>query len=327
MSAPDARLELLGPAERDAPLGARTTYRVGGRAARFVEVDDDAMLERLAAVAGAGVAVLAVGNGSNLLVSDAGFDGVAFTLGSRFAGVAVEAATGGPEGDGAVTVRVGAAALLPRTARQLARQGITGFEWAAGVPGSLGGAVRMNAGGHGSDMAAVLRWADVVDLRRGERRRWHTAELGLGYRRSALAPHQVVVEAGLELRRGDAAGALAAIDEIVGWRRANQPGGSNAGSVFANPPGDSAGRLIEAAGGKGMRVGTAEVSTKHANFIQADEGGRADDVWALMHVVRRAVIDRGGPPLRPETVMVGFPACFGSDEAEAWVRRHQGRAT
>ena len=116
-----------------------------------------------------------------------------------------------------------------------------------------------------------------------------------------------MVEAQLRLEAGDPAAAGAVIDEIVAWRRANQPGGHNAGSVFANPPGDSAGRLIEAAGAKGLRVGTAHLSRRHANFIQADDGGRADDVHRLMLTVRSMVLEDGGPDLRPETVLVGFP--------------------
>ncbi len=110
----------------------------------------------------------------------------------------------------------------------------------------------------------------------------------------------------LRLRPGDAARSQAELGEIVRWRRANQPGGPNAGSVFTNPPGDSAGRLIDAAGAKGLRVGTAAVSTKHANFVQADEGGRADDVLELMAEVRRRVRDRTGVDLRAETRLVGF---------------------
>jgi UDP-N-acetylmuramate dehydrogenase len=195
---------------------------------------------------------------------------------------------------------------LPVVARRTAALGLTGFEWAVGVPGSIGGAVRMNAGGHGSDMAAVLRGVRVLDLRTGEDGSVSVAELDLRYRHSSVASHQVVLEAELRLAVGDRATAEAAISEIVRWRRAHQPGGPNAGSVFTNPAGDSAGRLIDAAGLKGHRVGTAVVSTKHANFIQADEGGSADDVLALMTEVRRAVRRRTGIDLVPETRLVGF---------------------
>jgi UDP-N-acetylmuramate dehydrogenase len=166
----------------------------------------------------------------------------------------------------------------------------------------------MNAGGHGSDMAASLVWADVADLRAGGVVRRAATDLDLGYRSSSIAGTDIVVAAELELRPGDAAEAEAEIAEIVRWRREHQPGGHNAGSVFVNPPGDSAGRLIDAAGCKGKRVGTAEVSTKHANFIQADEGGSAADVYDLMAAVIDEVAARTGITLQVETRLIGFPA-------------------
>jgi UDP-N-acetylmuramate dehydrogenase len=164
----------------------------------------------------------------------------------------------------------------------------------------------MNAGGHGSDLAASLVGVRLVDLRTGEDGRVSAPALELGYRRSAVAPHHVVVDAELALAQGDPERGAALLSEIVAWRREHQPGGPNAGSVFTNPEGDSAGRLIEAAGAKGLRVGTAEVSTKHANFIQADEGGRAGDVLALMVEVRRRVREATGVDLHPETRCLGF---------------------
>ena len=294
----DAAGEALGPlAQRDVPLGPRTTYRVGGAAALFVTIDDDdALAVVAAAVASTGVDVLVVGKGSNLLVADAGFPGLALVLGERFAEVTIDG----------VTVHAGAAAALPVVARRTVAAGLTGFEWAVGVPGSIGGAVRMNAGGHGADMAASLLGVRVVDLRTGEDGVVPAPALELGYRRSALEPHQLVVSADLGLAPGDPEQGARAIAEIVAWRRANQPGGPNAGSVFTNPEGDSAGRLIDAAGAKGLRVGTAEVSRKHANFIQADEGGRADDVHALMRLVIERVRATTGVELHPETRLVGF---------------------
>ena len=283
----------------DVALGPLTTYRVGGPAARFVLVEGDDDLRRVAAaVAASGIEVLVVGKGSNLLVADRGFPGLALQLGPAFAEVTV---TG-------TTVRAGGAASLPVVARRTAAAGLTGFEWAVGVPGSVGGAVRMNAGGHGSDVAASLARVRVVDLAGGEDGEVETTDLHLAYRSSALVASQVVVWAELALAPGSVDAAEAEIAEIVRWRRANQPGGQNAGSVFTNPPGDSAGRLIDAAGCKGLRVGTAEVSPKHANFIQADDGGSADDVWQLMGEVRRRVHAHAGVVLHPETRLVGFPA-------------------
>jgi UDP-N-acetylmuramate dehydrogenase len=282
---------------RDEPLGPRTTYRVGGAAALFVEAEtpDDLRAAR-EAVAGSGVAVLVMGKGSNLLVADAGFPGLAVVLGPSFAEVSVAG----------TSVVAGGAAALPVVARRTVAAGLAGFEWAVGVPGSIGGAVRMNAGGHGADMAESLRSIRVVDLAGGEDGEVPVDDLQLGYRSSSLTVTQVVVDATLQLVEGDRAAGEATLAEIVRWRRENQPGGPNAGSVFTNPPGDSAGRLIEAAGAKGLRLGTAEVSPKHGNFIQADAGGRADDVRALMAEVQRRVLDVHGVALHPETVLVGF---------------------
>lgn len=299
---PDGRLaaaaRLLGDlARRDVPLGPLTTYRVGGAAALFVEAGSADDLAAVAdTVAATGVPTLVVGKGSNLLVADAGFPGLAIVLGEGFAAVDVAG----------TTVRAGGAAALPVVARRTVREGLTGFEWAVGVPGSIGGAVRMNAGGHGSDIAATLVDARIVDLRTGVDERVVVAQLGLGYRRSNVTGSQVVVEATLGLAEGDRAAGERTLSEIVGWRRANQPGGQNAGSVFTNPAGDSAGRLIDAAGCKGLRVGTAAVSTKHANFFQADAGGSADDVVALIADVRQRVLDHAGVDLHPENRLVGF---------------------
>ncbi len=292
-------VERIGARARAAaPLGALTTYRVGGSAAVLVEDVDRRQLGLVAEAARSGVPVLVVGRGSNLLVADAGFPGIAVTLGDEFA----EIETHGP------VVVAGAAASLPVVARRTVASGLTGFEWAVGVPGSVGGAVRMNAGGHGSDMAASLRRVRVLDLRDGEDE-WVPADtLHLGYRRSSLTVHHVVLAAELALERGETATVEAELGEIVRWRRAHQPGGANAGSVFTNPSDDSAGRLIDAAGLKGHRRGSAEVSTKHANFIQVDEGGSADDVVALMAEIRAAVSAHSGVDLRAETRLVGFPA-------------------
>ncbi len=290
-------------ARRDVPIGPLTTYRVGGRAALFVEARSlDDLGAVAAAVTASGVPTLVVGRGSNLLVADAGFAGLAVVLGEGFASVAVDV-----DADGAARlVTAGGAALLPVVARRTVRAGLTGFEWAVGVPGSVGGAVRMNAGGHGSDMAASLVEARVVDLATSADEQVPAAALDLGYRRSAVTASQVVVEATIALAAGDRAAGERTLSEIVAWRRAHQPGGQNAGSVFTNPPGDSAGRLVDEAGCKGLRVGTAAVSTKHANFFQADEGGSADDVVALMAVVRQRVRRHAGVDLHPETRMVGF---------------------
>ena len=287
-----------------APLGPLTTYGVGGPAAVLVEVEGPADLDVVRAALGASgeVAVFVLGRGSNLLVSDAGFDGVVLHLGTGFAGLDLPA--DGPT-PGAV-VRAGAALSLPVLARRVADGGWSGLSWAVGVPGSVGGAVRMNAGGHGSDMAACLvrySWVDVLGDDGGTH---DVAHLAYGYRRSSVTASQLVVAAELAVTPGTAEVEREAVATIVKWRREHQPGGSNAGSVFTNPEGDSAGRLIEEAGLKGYRLGTAHVSEKHANFIQADKGGRADDVRALMEHVRAVVAARCGVTLSAEVRLLGF---------------------
>ena len=290
-------VDLAGGILADHPIGSMTTYRAGGRAARFVRPVDRSELEAVAAgVASAGIPVLVVGRGSNLLVADAGFGGLALQLGQAFEKVRAEG----------TTVVAGAGVSLPVLARRTVAESLTGFEWAVGVPGSLGGAVRMNAGGHGSDMASPLVSADTVDLATGEGRRRTLADLSLGYRSSCIDQSEVVVEATITLAVGDMVSGEERLAEVVRWRRENQPGGQNAGSVFTNPVGDSAGRLIDEAGLKGWRFGSASVSERHANFIQVDEGGSADDVVALMDVVVRRVDEVHGIRLEPETVIVGF---------------------
>ncbi len=290
----------------DAPLGEHTTYRVGGSAVAMVVIDDHDALSRFAAtLAGTGVPVMTIGRGSNLLVADRGFPGIVVHLAGDYTGISVVDET---------VVIAGAAAKLPVVARTTVGYGLTGFEWAVGVPGSVGGAVRMNAGGHGAEMADAMLDADIVDLRRGERDIVPAAELDLAYRASNLTPDHLVVGCRLGLTPGDERAGQATMAEIVQWRRANQPGGQNAGSVFTNPEGDSAGRLIDAAGGKGLRVGTAEVSAKHANFIQADEGGAAADVLQVMIEARVLVEYAHGIVLHPETHLVGF-----ADDEVPWL--------
>jgi UDP-N-acetylmuramate dehydrogenase len=284
-------------AVRGAALGSRTTYRVGGGAALGVEVaDEGALLDVARALRGLDVPVLVVGNGSNLLVADAGFAGLAVTLGAGSGTLEIVADE----------VRAGGALALPTLARRTAAAGLTGLEWAVGVPGTVGGAVRMNAGGHGSDTVATLVGYRVVDLAVPGVTDHPVGDLGAAYRHTAVTATDVVVSATHRLQPGDPVASRAAIDEIVRWRRENQPGGSNAGSVFTNPDDDSAGRLIDSCGLKGLRIGTAEVSPKHANFIQADRGGSADDVRRVMDHVRRVVAAETGVELSTEVRMIGF---------------------
>lgn len=295
---------------RGEPLGPSTTLGVGGPAAVLVEPADAAALRVVMQALGDApdVPLLVIGRGSNSLVSDDGWPGLVVQLGEGFRWHEVE----GTE------VRAGAATAMPALAVATARAGLAGLEWGAGVPGSLGGAVRMNAGAHGGDTAEVLVEATVV-LPGGEERVLGLEDLGFGYRRSTLPERSVVTAARFRLRPDEPAAVKARCDEIKAWRKQAQPlTERNCGSVFTNPPGDSAGRLVEAAGLKGRRRGGARISEKHANFIVVEPGTRAVDVLALIDDVQRAVAAAGGPELHPEVRLVGaFPPLGAASPAEA----------
>lgn len=284
-----------------AALGARTTYRVGGSVRVLVTLRSTSdVLELVPLLRATGLSVVAIGNGSNLLVADGAHDVAAVALEGEFTELRWR------DEDERVIVDVGAGLALPVAARRLSSDGVVGFEWAVGVPGTFGGAVAMNAGGHGSDMAASLveasLWHDDGMVT------WSKERLALGYRTSAVARGDVVLGATLRLQRGGADEAQERVSEIVRWRREHQPGGANGGSVFRNPENDYAARLIEAAGCKGLRVGSAAVSEKHANFIQVDANGLAGDVFALMNLVREKVLEDSGVALVSEHRFVGFGA-------------------
>jgi UDP-N-acetylmuramate dehydrogenase len=297
---------LHGFAVADEPLAPHTTYKVGGPAAVFASPRDADELRAVGEVVReTGLPVLVIGRGSNLLVADRGFCGIAVSLAAMADWIELHDDV----------VHAGAAVALPVLARRCVAAGLVGFEWAVGVPGAVGGAVRMNAGGHGSDMAACLLGAHVIDLH-ADRTGWVPVDaLGLHFRGSALADHQVVVDARLQLAHGDAVAAEATLAEIVRWRREHQPGGQNAGSVFVNPiPGElPAAVLIDRLGLRGFRIGGAFVSEKHANFIQAGEGARASDVRAVMEHVRSAVAAHTGFALRSEVRLIGFADTAGGD--------------
>ena len=281
----------------NASLSDLSTYRVGGPAALLIEVEEElnfsAILKGLAKFP---LPVLIIGNGSNVLISDKGFRGVVLKLGEFFETIEIQD----------TTVKAGAAAKLPVVARETVKFGLSGFEWAVGVPGSVGGAVRMNAGGHGSDMAASLIEVTILNLLNGSLSTVPSSELQLSYRHSCIKSTDLVIDATLKLLSGDRDKSGNLLKEIVKWRRDNQPGGQNSGSVFTNPEGDSAGRLIEIAGLKGLRVGSARISEKHANFIQVDEAGSAEDVRKLMSSVIKKVKEIHSITLQVETVLVGF---------------------
>jgi UDP-N-acetylmuramate dehydrogenase len=282
-----------------AALDQLTTLRVGGPAGLLVTVEDEqALVAVTAATARRAVPLLVLGRGSNLLVQDEGWPGVVLRLGSGFRGTVVDG----------TTVRAGAAEPMPSVAVHTARLGLTGFAWGAAVPGTMGGGVRMNAGAHGADMAASLVSARVLDGRSGAVEEWEAGRLELRYRHSALEPHHVVVSVELVLEPDDPVRVMAEIDAIRTWRREHQPlNRPSCGSVFTNPPGRSAGALIEEAGLKGVRIGGAEVSETHANFIVTSEGACAADVAALIDLVAERVHEHAGIELRAEVVRAGVP--------------------
>jgi UDP-N-acetylmuramate dehydrogenase len=283
-----------GRVARQVSLAPLTTFRLGGPAAVFLRAES---LDDLAALAGAlaadPVPLLIVGRGSNMLVADGGWPGVALQLGQRFRGVEID----GTE------LEAGGATPLPSVAAHSAKASLGGIAFAVAIPGSVGGGVRMNAGAHGSELADRLVWADVFHLTGepagggsgglkpsppvGRPARMKPDELGFGYRRSAQP-------------------ARAEIDEARRWRRDNQPVNQpNCGSVFANPPEMAAGRVVELLGMKGEAVGGARISEVHANFIVAADGATAADVLALIRLAMRRARDELGITLRTEVQLVG----------------------
>ena len=307
--------ELFGKrAHTDVSLAQFTTYRVGGNAALHVHVQSIEDLEAISAVlAQVDLPLLVIGRGSNMLIADNGFAGLAITFGSFLEYIDLPDRSDGADGglDVEPIALFGGSVLLPVAARQSVHRGLKGFEWGVGVPGTIGGAVRMNAGGHGSDMASSLVSARIFHLLRGVEAHVDAVDLGLRFRGSAIADHHVVLSATLNLGWAtDSDAGETQLSEIVKWRRENQPGGQNAGSVFVNPvPGEvSAGALIDQIGMRGFRIGTAHVSEKHANFIQSDEGGLASDVVQVMAEIRRRVKESTGYDLRSEIRLAGFDA-------------------
>ena len=279
------------------PLSRFSTYRVGGPAALLIKVEDTSVFSPLVkALKKFHLPILLIGNGSNVLISDDGFEGAVLKLGESFETIEIEGEV----------VKAGAAVKLPVLARETVKFGLSGFEWAVGVPGTVGGAVRMNAGGHGSDIASSLLEVTTINLLTGVSSNVPAKALDFSYRYSCIKNTDFVLDAKFELIQGDKDESKRFLNEIVRWRRDNQPGGQNSGSVFTNPEGDSAGRLIEAAGLKGTRIGSAHISEKHANFIQVDEDGSAEDVRKLMSLVVEKVEAFHSITLIPETVLVGF---------------------
>ncbi len=293
MSAPDG-------VERDYPLTRLTTIRTGGIGDWFARPDGD---ERLAALLrwakDERLAVGVVGSGSNLLVSDAGFRGLVIKLDGALA--AIE-----QRGERLVC---GGGARLPQAAARAARAGLSGLEFGVNIPGTVGGAVRMNANAYGGDLARVLEWAEVVTPAGAHRR--EPSELGFAYRRSNLGPGEVVSRASFALSPAPPAEVKATLAAMRDARRAAQPSGIKTfGSTFKNPEdpaaeGRSAGVLLDEAGCRGLTVGGARFSEKHANFVENMGEATTADVIALMGEGRRRVRERFGVELEPEVQILG----------------------
>jgi UDP-N-acetylmuramate dehydrogenase len=285
------------------PLAPLTSFRIGGPAALFVEAQDDDALQAVGrAIDETGVPVAVIGKGSNILVSDDGFAGIVVRLGRgyRWAGRAGDLLT------------AGGAMPLPALAGIAMRHRLAGLEFGVAIPASLGGAVKMNAGAHGRSMSEVVERVEVYSLSQGARLSVPAEDAGFAYRRSSLPPDGIVVGAAARLEIGDEDGIRARMEEARDWRRRTQPlAEPNCGSVFKNPEGDHAARLIEAAGAKGLRLGGARVSEKHANFIVADPGASSSDVWKLIEEVRALVRSHAGVGLETEVELMGGVADAG----------------
>ena len=280
----------------NASLAPLTTLRVGGAADRLAEARDrDGMLALLRSAREAGVPTFVLGNGSDLVVADAGIRGL--VIRNRAKRVAIA--------DTLVTAEAGSpmAMLVKRSIVEA----LAGLEFGISIPGTMGGAVWANAGAHDGEMGDVVEWVDAWQPAGDTVTRLVAADCAFAYRESRFKhSDEVVLSAGIRLRHGVAEEIGALVDAHQAKRRATQPlADQNAGSVFRNPPGDHAGRLIEAAGLKGHRLGSATVSTLHANFIVTDRGGRAADVRALGDFVRATVADRFGVMLAYEIEFVG----------------------
>jgi len=279
------------------PLAPLTTFRIGGPAALFLEPETMPDLQAAGrAIQETGIPFAVLGKGSNVLVSDGGVPGLVLRLGRGFGWAAREGNR----------LSAGGAKPLPSLANVALQHSLAGLEFGVAIPASLGGAIRMNAGAHGRSLEEVVQKVEVFGLGDGRTRVVESEDVGFRYRDTSFGDDAVVIGATVGLEPGERESIRALMDEAREWRRRTQPlAEPNCGSVFTNPSGDHAARLVEAAGAKGMRVGGAAVSTKHSNFIVADAGARASDVLSLIRRVRDLVADRFGVRLDLEVRLVG----------------------
>ena len=284
---------------RDEPMKKHTTFRIGGPA-RFFCLPGSApqLAETIAACREAGIPWYILGNGSNVLVSDAGYEGVVIQLFHNLESVRIEGCL----------MELEAGVLLARAAHLAAKEGLTGLEFASGIPGTLGGALVMNAGAYGGEMKDVVKEAVVMD-REGKLLRLRREELELGYRTSVIARKgYVVLSALLELKEGEQAAIEARMKELRTARTEKQPlEYASAGSTFKRPEGHFAGKLIMDAGLRGYRVGGAQVSEKHCGFVINTGEATAEDVLGLITHIQAEVRRQFGVELEMEVKTLGFP--------------------
>ena len=285
-------------AKFDEPLKRYTAWKIGGPADALLEPRGAG--ELIGAVEKAhehGIPVTVLGGGTNVLVRDGGIRGLTIRLAKSLTQVEIEGHR----------VSAEAGVLYPALANATAGRGLKGLEFATGIPGTVGGAVYMNAGAYDDETKDVLRWADV--FRGGEVVRMSDSDLELSYRRSVLHDHPgwVVLRAGYTLAPGDPEELKARIKEFRAQRMNGSPNRPSCGSTFKRPPGDFPGRVIEAAGLKGTRVGQIEVSPVHANYFVNLGGGKAEEALELIELVRRKVRERLGIELEPEVRVIGEP--------------------
>ncbi len=279
------------------PLAPHTTWKIGGPARHFCRVRTEAALVSVLAWSdSAGEPLALLGMGSNVLVSDAGFPGTVVRLEGEFLRVTVEGER----------LAAGGGAALGAVCAAAARAGLSGIEAISGIPSSIGAAVRINAGAYGGEIFNVLEGARLV-TRSGQARSVVAREIPHGYRWTQLVEtKEIVVSAGLKLARAPLEEIESKTRAVAEKRRGALPSEPNAGSVFKNPSGDYAGRLIEACGLKGARRGAAAISTRHANVIVNEGGATAQDVLALMRLARDTVRERFGITLAPEVELMGL---------------------
>jgi UDP-N-acetylenolpyruvoylglucosamine reductase len=291
---------LPGGVRRDFPLARLTTIRTGGSAELFARPGTIAELEAILRwAAQSKVEVGVVGSGSNLLVADEGVRGLVLKLDRDLSHIVQDGNR----------LECGGGARLPAVSAYAARAGLSGIEFGVNIPGTVGGAVRMNAGAYGGELARTLEWAEVVSAAGTERRT--PDQLGFAYRRSSVAPGEVVARARFGLQTGEPETVKAALADLRARRREAQPSGIKTfGSTFKNPDdpraeGRSAGRLLDAAGCRGLRIGAAGISEKHANFIVNHGEASTAEVIAVMAEARRRVAERFGIELQPEVQTLG----------------------